>query len=517
MVKYVRCWSGGGGPSHPRFWRYRARAIALTLALVATTIAAPPAISQTVPSGPQSGLYLDTPPGSSQTIAIGLLDDMGILEGTECHPRRFCPQQSLARWEMAVWLYRAFGEDVEPGTEGDNFADVEGDLWWSGYVHGLAELGITKGCASDPLRFCPFDSVSRGEVATFVSRALELSAAEDVDLADVDGTVHAPHIRSAYASGLIEGCSAESLRYCPYRTITRGEMAQVLARSMGLVPSLAYETLVKEHGIDHLIARYTTYHDCCEPRVSNLHLFAEAVDGAVVAPGEQMSLNRTVGRRTTEKGYRPAPTWVVDRLVDTVGGGISQYAATIYNASFWGGLVGSYSRPHSTYISRYPAGIEGTLDFPYIDMILANDLDSPIMVVNQFDDTSLTVSLYGNNDGRMVVGEWKDGKNTIEVLAQGGPTARVVIGAVSERFDHTEPPATEYIPNSDLAVGELVLIQEARRGWTVQVSRTVQMGDDPVSESWRVRYSPVKGIVEAHPCVITDECPPPSSLWTIPE
>ena len=285
-------------------------------------------------------------------------------------------------------------------------------------------------------------------------------------------------------------------------------MAGFLARAIGLVPPVAYEEVAAEHGIRHLISQYTTYHDCCEPRVSNIRLFSDTVTGTVVPPGGRLSLNKLVGRRTTGKGYLPADTWVVDRVSDTVGGGISQYAATMYNAIFWGGFIGSYYRPHSVYISRYPPGIEGTLDYPHIDMVFRNDTDSPVLVVSDYTDTSLTVRLYGDNDGRAVSGDWKDGSHTLEVLAEGGDQARIVTGRVSNPYNHVDPPATRYIPNPALGIGESVVLQPARQGWTVRVERKVTENGRDTKESWPVRYKPVRGFIEAHPCVVDDNCPP---------
>lgn len=483
--------------------------VGLLLALATMPLLPAGATSTTVPSdGEDHRPFGDVSPDGPRTAMIEALDALGVIRGTECGTGRFCPDEPIERWVMAVWLVRAVDHLDEPGPVPGRFTDVDGEAWWSGYAERLAELGISQGCGKSPPRFCPSGPVTRGEMASFLTRAFGWKPAEEAGFGDLAGTVHTSNIDSAVAAGLVNGCSEDPLRFCPDEPVTRAEMITFLARAFHLAPPAIYEETAEEHGILHLIAGYTTHYDCCEPRVTNLELFSDTVTGTVVQPGERLSLNTLVGRRTAEKGYLPADTWVVDRVSDSVGGGISQYAATIYNAIFWGGFIGSSYRPHSVYISRYPPGIEGTLDYPYIDLVFRNDTDSPVLVVSDYTDTSLTVKLYGDNDGRAVSGEWKDGWHTLEVMTPGGQDARVVTGEVSRPYRYVDPASTRYISNPDLEVGESIVIQPARKGWTVRVDRTVTVDGQDRDQSWWVRYNPVRAIIEAHPCVINNSCPP---------
>ena len=96
---------------------------------------------------------------------------LGILEGTDCSPGEFCPAEVLKRWVMAVWLVRVL-DGADPDTFSRRSADVDPDQWWAPYVERLAVLGVTHGCATGPARFCPNDSVTRGQMATFLTRAI---------------------------------------------------------------------------------------------------------------------------------------------------------------------------------------------------------------------------------------------------------------------------------------------------------------------------------------------------------
>jgi vancomycin resistance protein YoaR len=124
----------------------------------------------------------------------------------------------------------------------------------------------------------------------------------------------------------------------------------------------------------------------------------------VVQPGEQLSLNGLVGPRTRAKGYVEAPFISGGMLSTDVGGGVSQFATTMFNAAFFAGVQLDDFRAHSFYISRYPPGREATINYPSIDLAWTNDTDTPLLVRTVTTGTSVTVALYGRDDGRTVTG-----------------------------------------------------------------------------------------------------------------
>ncbi|MDP9378114.1 MAG: VanW family protein [Actinomycetota bacterium] len=154
-----------------------------------------------------------------------------------------------------------------------------------------------------------------------------------------------------------------------------------------------------------LIGTFTTYFECCQPRVTNIRLIARAVDGVIISPGERFSLNAVAGRRTRVGGYVPAPFIADGKVVPSVGGGVSQFATTMYNAAYFAGLAIDSHQPHSFYIPRYPPGREATLDYPSIDLAWTNDTYAPILVRAVSTASSVSVTLYGDNDGRRVRAE----------------------------------------------------------------------------------------------------------------
>ena len=168
--------------------------------------------------------------------ALEALAEMGVLEGTECGEGLVCPEDPIERWVMAVWLVRVL-DDAEPAEVATSrFGDVDSARWWAPYVQRLAELGVTKGCAVDPAGFCPDEPVTRAQMASFLTRAFGLAAAPSAGFEDTGGNTHEQDIDALAAAGITVGCSTEAVLYCPGDDVSRGQMATFLTRALGLVP-----------------------------------------------------------------------------------------------------------------------------------------------------------------------------------------------------------------------------------------------------------------------------------------
>lgn len=142
------------------------------------------------------------------------------------------------------------------------------------------------------------------------------------------------------------------------------------------------------------IGSFTTYHAPGQPRVTNIQRMADAVQGHVIAPGETMSLNQVVGRRTIEKGYVVDGVISEAKFAKSVGGGVSQFATTLFNAAFFGGLDFGQYQAHTIYIDRYPYGREATISHPYPDLQVKNTTPYGVLVWPTYTKDSITVTLY---------------------------------------------------------------------------------------------------------------------------
>ena len=126
--------------------------------------------------------------------------------------------------------------------------------------------------------------------------------------------------------------------------------------------------------------------------------------GAVIEPGGEFSINDYVGRRTRENGFVDAGVILNGVFTTSVGGGISQYATTLFNAAFFAGLDFGDYQSHSIYLSRYPYGREATVNFPNVDLEILNTTPYGVLLWPITDETSITVTLYGTR--------WVEGEQT---------------------------------------------------------------------------------------------------------
>jgi vancomycin resistance protein YoaR len=155
------------------------------------------------------------------------------------------------------------------------------------------------------------------------------------------------------------------------------------------------------------LSSFTTYYSPGQNRTKNIQRIARTIDEMVVRPNRIFSINAATGQRTLAKGYVRAGAIIGGKVscCDSpvnVGGGTSQFATTLYNAIFYAGLEDIYHRPHSIYFTRYPKGIEATLNWTSPDLKFRNDTDWPVMINTEYDRTSLTVEMWGWNDERKV-------------------------------------------------------------------------------------------------------------------
>ncbi|MFN2495505.1 MAG: VanW family protein [Pseudonocardiaceae bacterium] len=127
----------------------------------------------------------------------------------------------------------------------------------------------------------------------------------------------------------------------------------------------------------------------------NIRRVAEQVNGAIVRPGETFSLNRHTGPRNAASGYQDAGIIDHGRPGRGIGGGVSQFATTLYNASYFAGMVDVEHKEHSYYISRYPAGREATVYEGAIDVRFRNNSPTGILIQTAWTPSSVTVTFWG--------------------------------------------------------------------------------------------------------------------------
>jgi vancomycin resistance protein YoaR len=206
--------------------------------------------------------------------------------------------------------------------------------------------------------------------------------------------------------------------------------------------------------------------------VINIRRAAQLLDGAVLGPGERWSMNTALGRRTRARGFVPAPMISGGVLVDSVGGGISQVATTLYNAAFLAGLKLVAHTPHSFYISRYPMGREATISWGGPELVFQNDWQAPLTMRLQTTATSITVSFLSQKLGRRVEAE------------------------TTRPYGYVRP-TTRYLKDPTLPRGSRITLQHAGGpGFSVDYFRRVYQDErSRRNQRFHVRYDAVDEVV----------------------
>lgn len=174
--------------------------------------------------------------GNIHESAIEVIAAAGIARG--CNPPyndEYCPEPKVTRGAMAAFLVRALGLS---GPAPDAFVDDDSSVFEAD-INLIARAGITQGCnppAGD--RYCPDDTVDRGELAAFLVRGLGLTDDGGRDWFVDDGaTPFEGDINRIAAAGITRGCNPPANdRFCPWDAVGRDEMASFLARAIALLP-----------------------------------------------------------------------------------------------------------------------------------------------------------------------------------------------------------------------------------------------------------------------------------------
>ncbi len=161
----------------------------------------------------------------------------GITKG--CNPPTndlYCPGSTVTRGQMAAFLTRAL--DL-PATATDFFTDDDDSIFESD-INRMAAAGVTKGCnPPDNDLYCPDGKVTRGQMAAFLVRAFGYIDDGGGDLfIDDDDSIFEGDIDRLGTAGVTKGCnpSEGNTKYCPNSLVLRDQMASFLARALGLSP-----------------------------------------------------------------------------------------------------------------------------------------------------------------------------------------------------------------------------------------------------------------------------------------
>lgn len=206
----------------------RARAFVAVLLVVA-------AIGQPIGAAtPEEGGRFWDDDGTTHEGNIEAIAAIEVTLGCVQEGTAYCPDLSVTRAQMASFLARAFNLTPAGGTP---FTDVSATNVHLQNINAIRNAGITLGCNADGSRFCPNEFVNRAQMGSFLARARGLSPIASGNFQDLGGwDAHAGNINAIAADGITLGCTADGRFYCPANLVTRGQMASFLARGLDLTP-----------------------------------------------------------------------------------------------------------------------------------------------------------------------------------------------------------------------------------------------------------------------------------------
>ena len=310
------------------------------------------------------------------------------------------------------------------GTATPAITDEEASEFVDGTLTPLLSSGLTVNTAGAGAQsknpgaaaaFSPQDTAEMLKISSdggTLSATFDPTALRDAIVARV-GQVETP---AQNATWKIDGSATGAPRARPqYVPAAQGKTIDTAALSASLLkagtsatdvagrtvtlPMVVSEPTVKtpqnEWGISEAIGEFATPYNAGDaPRTQNLTRGAELVNGTVVKPGEVFSLEKTLGEVDYEHGFADAGVISNGQHVDSLGGGLSQVATTVFNAGFEAGMDDTEHHAHQYYFDRYPAGREATLWTGKLDVKFTNSTSHAVLVQAWLDGEQIHVRMW---------------------------------------------------------------------------------------------------------------------------
>jgi CSLREA domain-containing protein len=192
--------------------------------------------------------FADVAPSHQYWLDIEILYANGLTAGCSVTPLNFCPDQIMDRAQSAVFNLRGnFGVSyTPPAAPWDRFADDwSAGAWAERWAEGMYNAGLTAGCATSPLRYCPWDQTPKVQAAVFGLRlkygnSYVPPAASGTVFADMTNTAYfgTKWSEQAYADGLLPNCGIDigsgKPNFCPNDLVSRGLGADMIVKAKNL-------------------------------------------------------------------------------------------------------------------------------------------------------------------------------------------------------------------------------------------------------------------------------------------
>ncbi|MDI3476544.1 MAG: hypothetical protein PWQ59_69 [Thermoanaerobacterium sp.] len=209
-------------------------------------------------------------------------------------------------------------------------------------------------------------------------------------------------------------------------------------------------------------------------RSENLAVAAKAINGKLLMPGQIFSLNKTLGPRIIQNGYKEAPVIIGNKLVPDIGGGVCQVATTLYNAALRADLKIDERYHHTFPVGYVSPGQDATISGDVLDLKFENPTKYPIYIESYISGNNFVVNFYGYNED---------------------PGKRIDI--YSEIVETYEPKVT-YVDDPTLPEGDLKVDVEKHTGYKVNTYRLIYENNVLLKKEFLYTdiYKPVDGVIK---------------------
>lgn len=194
-------------------------------------------------------------------------------------------------------------------------------------------------------------------------------------------------------AGVLAGCGAAA-RALPARDVL--PTPRLTTKTPKPVPCNLTPARLAELGAQVPMASVTTvYPHSPEGRNLNMATAVRYLCGRVLAPGEVLSFNAAIGETSEARGYTYGPTFVGNRVVPGLGGGVCQVATTLYDAAREAGIQVVERHNHGMRVPYVPAGEDATVAAPWLDLVIRNSTAGPLVLAAESDRNRVTIGLVG--------------------------------------------------------------------------------------------------------------------------
>ncbi len=132
-----------------------------------------------------------------------------------------------------------------------------------------------------------------------------------------------------------------------------------------------------------------------ENRLANVTLAADFCRDTILLPGEEFSYWSKIDPCTVEQGFKPAPSYLNGKTVDSIGGGICQVSSSIYAACLLANLEIVQRNQHTYAVGYLPEGSDAMVNGGSSDFKFKNNTEWPIKIEIILKGRNLYVNIWG--------------------------------------------------------------------------------------------------------------------------